>query len=57
MSEPNAKVTVTITVDLLLPVPEEDLDSYLDYCEETVVDGLKRDLRRTLIAWIDERRR
>lgn len=57
MTDPDAHITVSITVKLLLPVPEEDLGSYLDYCEEAVVEGLKRDLRRTLVAWIDEHRR
>lgn len=29
----DVKVRVVITIDLLPPVPEEDLDSYLDYCQ------------------------
>ena len=33
------KLTVTITVEVLLPVPEESLESYLAYCEKAVVDS------------------
>ncbi len=52
----DAKLIVTISVDLLLPVPEESLESYLAYCEQTVVDGLKPHLRETLIGFIESRR-
>lgn len=53
----DAKLTVTISIDLLLPVPEESLQSYLAYCEQTVVDDLKPRLRETLINFIESRRK
>ena len=53
----DAKLTVTISIDLLLPVPEESLESYLAYCEQTVVDVLKPRLRETLISFIESRRK
>lgn len=52
----DAKLTVTISINLLLLAPEEPLKSYLAYCEQTVVDGLKLHLRETLIGFIESRR-
>lgn len=51
------KLTVTITVEVLLPVPKEPLESYLAYCEKTVVDGPKPRLRETLISFIESRQK
>ena len=51
------KLTITITVEVLLPVPEESLESYLALCEKTVMDGLKPQLRETLISFIETRRK
>ena len=47
----DAKISITISVDLLLPVPEESLESYLDYLETSVlfagnVHGFYRGSRR-----------
>ncbi len=53
----DAKLTVTLSIDLLLPVPEVSLESYLAYCEQTVVDDLKPRLRETLISFIESRRK
>lgn len=55
--QPAAPITVTITVSLLLPLPDEEMDAYLDYCEAEVEGGLKRQLRSTLLEWIEQRRR
>lgn len=51
----DAKITLTISVDLLLPVPEESLESYLDYLETSVLDELGPRLRETFIAFLQAR--
>ncbi len=52
----DAKITLTISVDLLLPVPEESLESYLDYLETSVLDELGPRLRETFVAFIDSQK-
>ncbi len=52
----DAKITITISVDLLLPVPEESLESYLDYLETSVLDELGPRLRETFVSFIDSQK-
>ena len=52
MSE-DVKVRVVITIDLLPPIPGEDLESYLDYCQTRVFRGLESEFRRAMIEAIE----
>lgn len=52
----DAKITLTISVDLLMPVPEESLESYLDYLETSVLDELGPRLRETFVAFLQARK-
>lgn len=49
-------INIAISVDLLLPVPEESLESYLDYLEASVLDELGPRLRKTFVASLDSQR-
>ncbi len=51
----DAKITLTISVDLLLPVPEESLESYLDYLETSVLGELGPRLRETFVVFLHVR--
>ncbi len=52
----DAKITITISVDLLMPVPEESLESYLDYLETSVLGELGPRLRETFVAFLDSQK-
>lgn len=55
-TQDDTNLNITISVDLLLPVPEESLESYLYYLETSVLDELGPRLRKTFVASLDSQR-
>ena len=51
----DVKVRIVITMDLLPPTSEEDLESYLDYCQTHVFHELESEFRSALIRAIELR--